>query len=63
VGVDDLIDREMVDLLKVCSAFKQPSMDELAGKFVYFGEVTKSKVLVLDMDETLIHAKFLTNKK
>ena len=52
----------MIDLLKICYAFKYPSLDELAGKFVNFGPVTKNKVLVLDMDETLIHAKFLTEK-
>jgi TFIIF-interacting CTD phosphatase-like protein len=62
VGVDDLIDKEMIDLLKICSAFRCPSLDELADKFVYFGPVTKNKVLVLDMDETLIHARFLSEK-
>jgi len=51
----------MVDLLKICHRFKYPTLDELADKFVNFGPITKSKVLVLDMDETLIHAKFLTD--
>lgn len=50
----------MIDLLKICSAFKYPTLDELENKFVSFGEVTKGKVLVLDMDETLIHARFLS---
>ena len=49
----------MIDLLKVCAHFKCPSMDELRDKMVNFGPQTRAKVLVLDMDETLIHAKFL----
>ena len=27
------------------------------------GEKTRTKILVLDMDETLIHAKFLTDEE
>lgn len=61
-GVDELIDKEMIDLLKICSTFKCPSLDELADKYVTFGPKVKGKVLVLDMDETLIHAKFLTTE-
>jgi len=34
-------------------------MDELRDKMVNFGPQTRAKVLVLDMDETLIHAKFM----
>jgi CTD small phosphatase-like protein 2 len=49
----------MVDLLRVCANFKQPSLDEIAYKLVNFGPSDRQKVLVLDMDETLIHAKFL----
>jgi hypothetical protein len=58
-GIDDLVDKDMIDLLKVCSHFSCPSIDELSMKFVNFGQPTRQKVLVLDMDETLIHAKFL----
>jgi CTD small phosphatase-like protein 2 len=49
----------MIDLLKRCQRFKVPTLQDLAEKFVYFGEKKRNKVLVLDMDETLIHAKFL----
>ena len=35
-----------------------PTLEELKPKMVYFGEVTHQKTLILDMDETLIHAKF-----
>ncbi len=48
-------------MLKFIAQFKYPSLQELESKFVNFGPPTKNKVLVLDMDETLIHAKFLTN--
>ena len=33
-------------------------MEDLASKMYHFGEVTRQKTLILDMDETLIHAKF-----
>lgn len=46
-------------MMKVCAHFKCPTMDELRDKMVNFGPQTRAKVLVLDMDETLIHAKFL----
>jgi TFIIF-interacting CTD phosphatase-like protein len=59
--VDDLVDKEMVHLLKACSQFRVPSLDDLAERMVSFGPLTRTKVLVLDMDETLIHAKFLTS--
>jgi CTD small phosphatase-like protein 2 len=49
----------MIDLLKVCAHFSCPSLEDLRDKMVPFGPQTRAKVLVLDMDETLIHAKFL----
>ena len=49
----------MIDLLKVCANFKCPPLEDLRDKQVTFGPQTRAKVLVLDMDETLIHAKFL----
>lgn len=59
--MEDLVDKETVDVLKICAQFRYPSLEELESKFVKFGPPTKNKVLVLDMDETLIHAKFLTS--
>lgn len=49
----------MVNLLKICSHFKPPTDEEINAKAVEFGVPTRGKLLVLDMDETLIHAKFL----
>jgi len=51
----------MVDLLRVCNKFTVPTLEELSDKFVYFGEKKKKKLLILDMDETLIHARFLAD--
>ena len=57
--VDDLIDKDMIELLKVCGKFQCPSLVDLKDKMVSFGQVTRNKVLVLDMDETLIHSRYL----
>ena len=60
--VDELIDKEMINLLRTCSKFKIPELSSIKDKFVWFGERTKNKVLVLYMDETLIHAIFLNDE-
>lgn len=52
----------MIDLLKKCQTFKIPTLADISSKFVSFGERKRNKVLVLDMDETLIHAKFLMSE-
>mmetsp|Transcript_47529 Transcript_47529/g.34806 ORF Transcript_47529/g.34806 Transcript_47529/m.34806 type:complete len:240 (-) Transcript_47529:37-756(-) len=60
-NIDSLIesDKETLDLLRQCKRFRQPSLEELKDKFCYFGEKMRNKVLVLDMDETLIHARYI----
>jgi hypothetical protein len=50
----------MKDLLRLCASFKVPTIEELNSKFVNFGVQKRGKVLILDMDETLIHARYLT---
>ena len=58
--LDDLVDKEMIDLLNVCNRLHMPKIETLEGKFVNFGEIQGSKkVLILDMDETMLQAKFL----
>lgn len=52
----------MIDLLKICSHFSCPTLEELSSKFMSFGQPTRAKVLVLDMDETLIHSRFLQSE-
>lgn len=51
----------MISLLRACSMLKLPEMSELESRFVTFGPKTRQKVLILDMDETLLHSKFHPN--
>ncbi len=60
--LDDLVDQEMIELLNVCKRLHCPKIEALQSKMVKFGEEKKDKkVLILDMDETMLHAKFLQN--
>lgn len=61
--LDDLVDKEMIDLLNVCKRLHCPKEETLRKKFVNFGPNPENKkVLVLDMDETMLHAKFLATE-
>lgn len=42
---------------------KYPSIQELKPKQVKLGPKTKQKLLVLDMDETMLHTKFSNSTK
>lgn len=58
--LDDLVDREMIELLNVCKRLHMPKLETIQSKYVNFGEnPAKTKVLILDMDETMLAAKFL----
>ena len=58
--LDDLVDKEMIELLNVCKRLHCPKIEAIASKMVCFGEnPPKSKVLILDMDETMLQAKFI----
>ena len=48
----------MIDLLRACSMLRRPTTEEIDSRKVKFGERTRQKTLILDMDETLIHSKF-----
>eukprot|EP00354_Favella_ehrenbergii_P012270 CAMPEP_0170465096 /NCGR_PEP_ID=MMETSP0123-20130129/9570_1 /TAXON_ID=182087 /ORGANISM="Favella ehrenbergii, Strain Fehren 1" /LENGTH=56 /DNA_ID=CAMNT_0010730911 /DNA_START=649 /DNA_END=819 /DNA_ORIENTATION=- len=48
----------MVNLLRVCSMLRRPSEEEIESRKVYLGPTDRSKLLILDMDETLLHSKF-----
>lgn len=58
-GLLRLVDQNLIELLKACSNLRYPSIFELKSKQVKFGEKLRQKLLVLDMDETLFHAKFI----
>lgn len=42
--------------------FKQPSEEDILKRKVDLGKRTRNKLLILDMDETLIHAKYITDE-
>jgi predicted secreted acid phosphatase len=42
---------------------KYPSIEDLKPKQVKLGPKTKQKLLILDMDETMLHTKFSNNTK
>ena len=54
----------MIDLLNICKRLHCPKIESLSSKFVNFGpEKPNSKVLILDMDETMLHARFLQTEE
>lgn len=59
-----LIDLELVNLLKFCNDLKNKHketddyQEEVMMKSLELGKKTKEKTLILDMDETMIAAKF-----
>lgn len=59
-----LIDLELVNLLKFCNDLKDKHketddyQEEVMMKSLELGKKSKEKLLILDMDETLIAAKF-----
>jgi hypothetical protein len=62
-----LIDLELIKLLKFCDDLKKKHKksdeyeEDLMMKCIELGKKTKEKVLILDMDETMIAAKFEGN--
>ncbi len=54
---EDLIDRDLLNLLGFIKSLQLPSVDEIQAKAFEVGEITRYKTLILDLDETLIHAK------
>lgn len=62
--VNDLIDQEMIDLLNVCKRLHCPTLESIQDKFYKMGPKDgNKKVLVLDMDETMLQAKFITSQE
>lgn len=63
VDVTQLIDIELVKLLKYCHTLgeareSEQYQDEIMNKAIELGKKTHDKLLIFDMDETLIAAKF-----
>jgi len=59
--MNGLVDKKLTDLLKACSLLKYPTMESLKPKMVQFGPKLRQKLLILDMDETMLHTKFEVN--
>ena len=53
----ELVDDDLKKLLRSFDSLERPTADEIKEKKVEFGPVFRQKTLILDMDETLIHAK------
>lgn len=54
-----LVDDDLTELLKLCKNFPEPTSEQLKEKALTFGDKKRHKTLILDMDETLIHAEIL----
>lgn len=57
-----LVDDDLTDLLSICKTMQEPSEDMIKSRAISMGEKKRHKTLVLDMDETLIHAEILPEK-
>jgi len=54
-----LVDQELTTLLKTWKNFPEPTEEQLKDKAIEFGKRKRDRTLILDMDETLIHAEIL----
>ena len=58
--IEIVVDKETIQLLKLCKSLHKPKK---APQEVFFGENDgKLKTLILDMDETMLHAKFISDQ-
>ena len=53
----ELVDDDLKNLLLSFDMLQRPTLEEIQALKVEFGTVDRQKTLILDMDETLIHAK------
>lgn len=55
---EDLIDRDLINLLTYIKTMKIPEQPKCK---VEFGEITRYKTLIFDLDETLIHSTLVAD--
>lgn len=55
--MEDLVDDELTSLLLQFDTLPRPTQADIDAREQFFGEPKRQKTLILDMDETLIHAK------
>jgi hypothetical protein len=53
---EDLIDKDLLNLLSYIKKLQSPSEADIRGKSIEFGEIIRYKTLIFDLDETLIHS-------
>ena len=51
---------DLINLLKFIRKISVPSDASVESKHIKFGEVTRHKTLIFDLDETLIHSQFVS---
>ena len=56
--MESLVDKNTINLLKACALLPRPTAAQIDEKAITLGPKTRQKLLILDMDETLIHSKF-----
>ena len=56
---EDLIDKDLVNLLSFIKSMPLPTEEQIASKKLEFGKITRYKTLIFDLDETLIHSRQL----
>lgn len=56
---EDLVDKDLINLLAFIRKLKMPSDEEISKKALQFGELSRHKTLIFDLDETLIHSKLI----
>ena len=56
---EDLIDKDLIQLLAFIKRLPMPTEEQIETKKLEFGEITRYKTLIFDLDETLIHSKLI----
>jgi hypothetical protein len=52
---EDLIDKDLINLLRYVKRLPETTLDHLTSKRVEFGDYIRHKTLIWDLDETLVH--------
>jgi hypothetical protein len=53
---EDLIDKDLLNLLAFIKRLSEPTEAQIMEKSLEFGEISRHKTLIFDLDETLIHS-------
>lgn len=53
---EDLVDKDLINLLAFIKRLTMPTDADIATKTLEFGELSRHKTLIFDLDETLIHS-------